>query len=300
MSLGCRRDSRAVRVLFVHVLIWCVLYAGMAAGDRKDVPVVREVGTVAARLEAAASACERLSLDSLGEVAYGTFHAPLWVAVFQPAEKAGSRVLLTGGVHGNEPAGCEAMLRFIELLAASPGRYPSIAFDIIPLANPWGWAHDKRHNGKRVDLNRDFASFNACESSMIHGFTRARRYDLIVDLHEDGTAKGFYLYQIDNEEDALCNSIIARQKALGYSAEQNARMVILKTKDGIIDVPRWTLNAVQFARQLSMTNYFRLTKCERVFLFETPKRMPMEDRLIMHRAGLEALLGSVGGIGRVR
>ena len=65
MSLGCRRDSRAVRVLFVHVLIWCVLYAGMAAGDRKDVPVVREVGTVAARLEAAASACERLSLDSL-------------------------------------------------------------------------------------------------------------------------------------------------------------------------------------------------------------------------------------------
>ena len=45
------------------------------------------------------------------------------------------------------------------------------------------------------DINRDFATFNTQEARIIKQLFNDRRYDLMVDLHEDKDARGFYLYQ---------------------------------------------------------------------------------------------------------
>lgn len=285
-----RTHKRIGLILAVAFLALGLCASGAEVATSETVGRGRDVQEVAHRLERAASACDQLSLDTIGQVRYDDFTAPIWAVLFEPPENAKHRVLLVGGIHGNEPAGCERLIRFVEALSQFPGGYPGIAFDIIPLVNPWGWVHDKRRNGRNLDLNRDFSRFKGQESVIVRDFARNRAYDLIVDLHEDSGAKGFYLYQIANQEDALVRRIIEKQQALGYPIEQDTWMVILKTKDGVIKARLWSLVAVKVVRRLSMTIYFRLTQCKRVYLFETPRRLPMQDRVTMHEAALELLL----------
>jgi len=292
-----QRPQRPLRpqrpqITTIHAALFLLLSAVCSLAAYAE-PASRNIEVLGARLKKAVDTCPRLSLQTIGEVRYDAFTAPLWCVTYKPEAATAPRVLLTAGVHGNEPAGIISLLRFIENLAKGTSPYSGIAFDIIPLVNPWGWVNDKRTNGKGLDINRDFASFKAKESEIIRDFTKSRTYDLILDHHEDGGAKGFYLYQIDNKEDALCKSIIAKQKALNFPVEQDEWMVILKTHDGIIKAPRWTLEFVRSVKQLSMANYFRLTRCARVYLFETPKQRPLDDRLAMYAAGVECLMESL-------
>ena len=187
-------------------------------------------------------------------------------------------------------AGAEAVVRFIEGLAESPDRYPHVAFDIIPVVNPWGWAHDRRRNQQGLDINRDFASFDAQEARLIRDFVRKERYDLVVDHHEHPGGRGFYLYQIDCDETALSRRVIAHQRERGYPIEQDVRMVIFKTRDGLIRIPGWGLPLAKLGRMLSMTNYLRMQGNPRVFLIETPTTASWDDRTAMHGEALELLL----------
>ena len=63
------------------------------------------------------------------------------------------KVLISAGIHGNEPAGAECALRFVEAIARTPEKYKDVAFDIIPLVNPWGWTYDIRFNRAGIDIN---------------------------------------------------------------------------------------------------------------------------------------------------
>jgi len=272
---------------FLLLLALCCLAAFQSHAE------VRNIEELNARLKKAVDASPRLTLETLGEVQYDAFTGPIWCVTYTPEAETSPRVLLSGCVHGNEPAGCEYLLRFIEELAKGTSPYAGITFDIVPIVNPWGWANNRRANGKGLDINRDFASFKAKEAQILRDLAKKQTYDLMLDLHEDGNAKGFYLYQIVNKEDALCKQIIDKQIELGFLAEQDTWMVFLKTRDGIIKCPCWTLKLAQCIKQLSMANYFRLTLCERVYLFETPKQLSMDDRLAMNAAGVECLFQSL-------
>ena len=66
------------------------------------------------------------------------------------------RVLVVGGVHGNE-FGSAVAEQFTAFLRAHPGAVPAGArLDIIPCLNPDGVARDSRANARGVDLNRNF------------------------------------------------------------------------------------------------------------------------------------------------
>ena len=283
--------KRNIRILTLAVLLPLPLATnGMAADDAAQPAPVRDLSALDAQLQAVATASDCVAVSQLGQVRYGDFAAPIWRVTFAPQRPARHRVLLTGGVHGDEPAGTAALLRFITGLGDAPDRYPAIAFDIVPLVNPWGWVNDKRRNGQNLDINRDFGSFAAQEAAIMRDAIRGKVYDLIVDLHEDDSAAGFYLYQIANADDALSRRVIARQRSAGHPIEQNVRMIIFKTRDGVIRIPRWGLPLARIARQLSMTNYFRLVKQPQVYLLETPSRRPLAERVAMHLAALEVLL----------
>ena len=50
--------------------------------------------------------------------------------------------LVTGGTHGDEPAGVEAVLRFLE---REPGAWLGrLCIETIVCINPYGWVHDTR------------------------------------------------------------------------------------------------------------------------------------------------------------
>jgi protein MpaA len=69
---------------------------------------------------------------------------------------SGPRVLILGGVHGDEIEGVTAAMALIESLSAS---YPyHLQVTVIPLFNPEGVLQKTRMNSAGVDLNRNLAT----------------------------------------------------------------------------------------------------------------------------------------------
>jgi hypothetical protein len=180
--------------------------------------------------------------------------------------------------------------RFVEDLSESPEKYKDAAIDIVPIVNPWGWVYDIRYNQAGIDINRDFATFNAREANIIKQLLLGTPYDLMVDLHEDPRARGFYLYQYGLDDKNVCEKIIATIEGMGYPVEQDIRMVIFKTENGIIDAPMWGLWYMRLTGQLSIANYYRLNNSRFVFTVETPTNLLWEDRLMMQKTAITTLL----------
>lgn len=254
----------------------------------------RNLGDIQRRLEDATVNETHLALDTLGQVKYGDFEAPIWRVRRSAGNTPEFRVLLTGGVHGSEPAGVESLVRFVEELAQEPELWPGIAFDIVPLVNPWGWAHDKRCNQQGYDINRDFATFDTQEGLILRDLLDANRYDMLIEHHEDSSAEGFYLYQIANPYTAQCRVLIDRLRSSSFPIEQNTWMVCFRTRDGVLYTPLWALRLARLGQGLSLGNYYRLTQTDRAFLFETPMRLPLEKRLKMQAQAQDVLLMGLG------
>jgi len=255
-----------------------------------DTPQIRSIQTLNGRLNKIALSSPHISLKSIGQVTYENFTAPVQMITVLPKEKPVYHVLVVGGIHGNEPAGVEAVMDLIETVSKHPYTYKDISFDFIPCINPWGWSHDIRFNMNGRDINRDFASFKSQEATIIRDIVKNTTYDLILDHHEDPNGKGFYLYQYDTPDQTLSRTVIENVKEAGYPIEKDVNMILLKTDNGLIDAPRWGLWYMKLTRQLSMTNYFRLYNSEHVYTIETPTRMKPEERLEMHRIAQRVII----------
>lgn len=282
----------------------CLVAAAAAAGgiywrfhSRAESPAtaVRNFYTLQSRINALVAVSGAMTVRSLGEVHYDGSDWPMLMITRTATESPRLSVLLTGGIHGNEPAGTEFLLQFAEMLAKDDTFYPDIAFDIIPVVNPWGWVHGRRRNGEGCDLNREFATFKAPEAVLMRILCKQKRYDLMVDFHEDSHVAGFYFYRLANPNEAFCHHMITVVREDGLPIHNGRVMTLFNAKDGIITSPMWTLHLARGIRQLSMSNYFRLEGCPQAFLFESPRRLELAERIAMHRAALTALLGKSGG-----
>ncbi len=296
------KRSRKFRVLVVlGALLVVAIATGLlvlrATGHREPFPgtqpVVRDISLVQDRITNAVAISEQLTLTTIGEVVYGEYRAPVWAVSFAPLEEPKYEVLLTGGVHGDEPAGVEIMAQMIETLAEDPQKYESMYFDIVPIVNPWAWSHDIRFDRDGRDVNRDFASFTSQEAMIMREFVAGKQYDLIVDHHEYADGTGFFMYQLANPSQSVSREVIEAVRDQGYLIEQDVRMIVLKTEDGLIDAPMWMLWFVRLVNRLSMTNYFRLNNNDMVYLIETPTGLSWESRLTMHKIALDILLDSL-------
>jgi len=242
------------------------------------------------RLQKAVLSSRQLSLEEIGQVEYPGYQAPLWRISFQPDQPAAYKVFINAAIHGNEPAGAECALRFVEWLAKSPQQYMNTAFDIIPIVNPWGWVHNIRFNRDGTDINRDFATFKSQEARIIKKSMQGATYHLMLDLHEDPSADGFYLYQYGLGDKTACERVVAAVANKGYPIEQNVNMVILKTDNGIIDAPMLGLWYIRLTGRLNIANYYRLNISKYVFTVESPLGLLWEDRLIMQRMAVDTFV----------
>ena len=299
MGRSKKFKASAVPGTLLVVAIVTGLVVLLASGHRKPFPttqpVVRDISLVEDRIAHAVAISEQLSLTTIGEVLYGEYKAPVWALSFTPLEEPKYEVLLTGGVHGNEPVSVETVVQMVETLAENPQKYENIYFDIVPIVNPWGWSHDIRFNRDGRDVNRDFASFGSQEAMIIREFTAGKDYDLIVDHHQCVRGTGFYMYQLANPSQLVSRKVIKAVRDQGYPVEQRVRVIILKTEDGLIDAPMWTLRFVRLVNRLSMTNYFRLNNNDLVYLIETPAGLSRESQLTMHKIAVDVLLNSLSG-----
>lgn len=83
---------------------------------------------------------------------------PLWVRDVLPPD-AKYRVLVIGGIHGDEPSSSSLVMHWIQQAVATPAE---IHWRFVPMANPDGLlqARPTRANANGVDLNRNFPTPN--------------------------------------------------------------------------------------------------------------------------------------------
>lgn len=69
-------------------------------------------------------------------------------------------LMIIATIHGNESAGTPLVAKFAEWLIAHPEELVGRTVVIIPVANPDGFAANKRFNKNEVDLNRNYPADN--------------------------------------------------------------------------------------------------------------------------------------------
>jgi hypothetical protein len=216
-----------------------------------------------------------------GTVTYRQGSFPVHLIRIRPVRQDAHplRVLLTGGVHGTEPAGVEALLRFVEQLSADPARLSGALIDVLPVVNPWGYVYGYRYNGDGQDVNRDYASRRTQEARLVRAlFQEDGPYDLVMDLHES-KKPGYFLYEYVSPSRGLGRVFAGLVSTLGQPPENAYREWIFPARDGVLRTPAAALAWVALARSLSLDQYARLHGTADSYTVETPVEDDLAERV---------------------
>ena len=234
---------------------------------------MRDYGKIARRIEALG---DRAQIRLLGEAGGCPIHCVSWGNEGQPL------AWLTGGVHGDEPAGVEAVLRFLERDAWPEG----LAFVVIPCINPYGWIHNQRENAQAYDINWSYARDDAVEVQIVKDIARGRRFEFFVDFHEDWESPGFYIYEIRRNGAAIAQDIawqVAQICPLNYSTEIEGQ----PARSGVV-YPDITKEEAMRGQGIPLELFRHHT--DHLITTETPTDLDMDTRVAAHLAVLDAVV----------
>lgn len=129
-------------------------------------------------------------------VAPGALNGPPVLCAHRPATRPGQpRILVSAGVHGDEPAGTLALLEILSADALSE----RCEWILFPALNPLGLLRGTRENAEGIDLNRDFKTRRAAETRFyIEQVEAFAAIDLHLSLHEDWEYDKAYLYELNS------------------------------------------------------------------------------------------------------
>lgn len=245
---------------------------------------VRSYTDVLHRIQAVASGDRSWLVSEIALLSYPPDRYP-FVALCRPGE--GGRLSLSAGIHGDEVAGVEALLRFLE--SGLPRRFASVPLTVLPCQNPFGYERHNRFNGCGLDLNRQFDKPDtpAQESLALRRFLLQHRPDLVVECHEDCDADGFYLWEIKRPGRpeigrAVVNRLAAAHPVTTARAIEGCFVtagVAHPTAERIGRIGGWSHTYFLFQNGTSHC----LTP-------ETPSSRPFEERVAMHQTAVRTAL----------
>ncbi len=234
----------------------------------------------------------RGQMDVMAYVDPKTNNYPLYYV--NAGDANAKRVLLSAGIHGDEPAGVYALLEFL----AGPVKdyIKDINFSIFPCLNPWGFENDCRFNANGIDINRCFVRNTSRTAVMLKGFIKSRSgYRLAINMHEDNTGmkvgdfpveanpRGFYLYETPINGQHLGplltrilgeNGVEICKDSEIYSEKNNGGVIVPISIDG------------EFEK-------FLQDHSKKVIETETPTCWPLEKRIEAQRQALHVVLGLI-------
>jgi protein MpaA len=252
----------------------------------------RSYASIIRRLERAVESLPDCRLTPIGTVVHGTRAYPLFqvtLTVGTPRHAEGSRarmprrpmrVCVGAGIHGDEPAGVEAVLEWLEALPADRRRLPAADLTIFPCLNPSGYVHNRRTNDDGVDLNRQYKNPRPpVEIDVVRRVLTGRRFDLSVEFHEDVDSAGFYLYELTEGVPPIGERLIAdaaRTLPINHSHEIEG----MNARRGIIQRDRRT---IRHRRRLwPHAIYLFQLGTPRCLTLETPISVPLRRRSAVH------------------
>ena len=175
-------------------------------------------------------------LETLGSFAAGDNQYQMQMVHLGKPDSNKLTVLISAGIHGDEPAGVEAALQFIEHNVDNPVLLSHYSFTVFPCDNPYGWERGTRENSQGHDLNRQFkAPEPSPEVRLIMSGLRGKCADLVYEMHEDYDSPGFYLYEFAEDPVAyLGESIVHEVSSFGYPINHSHIIEQRRARNGII------------------------------------------------------------------
>jgi hypothetical protein len=251
---------------------------------------VRFYEEVADRIQKAAGQTKECDLSLSGEIKSNSSNYPFYALSISLKDKKDPKpvVCLSAGIHGDEPAGVEAMLILLE----NPDLYKpflsKVDLTMFPCINPYGYEHNTRTNGQGLDLNRQFDKRQPPgEVTLVQEILEGKQFALSMEFHEDVDTDGFYLYELKKQEPYFGEAIIQEVSKLcpinlreeiegmpssGGIIRRSAEQVLSREKD-------WPQAIYQFRKGTPHT-----------ITSETPITLPLQDRAKLHLIAFDTAL----------
>jgi protein MpaA len=192
-----------------------------------------------------------------------------------------TRVYISTGIHGDEPAGPLAALRLIQ-----ENRWPENAeIYLLPCLNPTGFTLNKRENAGGIDLNRDYRNPKSDEVlAHIAWVERQPKFDLYLCLHEDWESHGFYLYeQNPDARPPLAEKIVAAVREV-CPIDLSENIEGRPAQNGIVRP-----NILPHERPDWPEVFYLITHKARLgYTLEAPSDFPLQTRINALVAGVDA------------
>lgn len=212
----------------------------------------------------------------------GTAHSyPIHQICLASSADTPRHILITGGMHGDEPAGVEAVLQF--LARDNTTLLKNFSFLVIPCINPYGYVHNTRETFGDIDINRAFETEDIAEVTIIKKALGQTQFVLAIDFHEDYEANGFYLYEGKRDEKYIGPDLAAAAKAIGPMDPDDPGEDAPDLAEGVYKV------ATSWGTQ-GLTPYLLHFHSEHVIISETPTVWQLEQRAALHLTILDTAL----------
>lgn len=246
-------------------------------------PPRRSVAAVLAPLQELAQTSPYCLTNSLGDFYHGDRSYSLARFIFDGPSGGGDpiRLGIFAGVHGDEPAGTLAVVRFLRDLAQTPELAAGYRIYAYPICNPTGFEDNTRHSRRGKDLNREF--WQASEEPEVYLLEQelwTHAFHGIVSLHSDDTSEGLYGFVNgpDLSKELLEPALWAAERFL----HRNTRLVIdgFRARRGLID---GGYSGILAAPPEVKPAPFQLT-------FETPAHAPLHLQVEANVAALRCIL----------
>ena len=203
------------------------------------------------------------------------------------------RILISGGIHGDEPAGVETICAFLENRLYKDF-LENWEFTLLPCINPSGFEAGTRNNQDDIDLNRMFKETTTLWEVDFVKTVLDQPYDLDLELHEDVDSPGYYLYQKDQstELSSLGRAILDQVESIHP----------LNLAEEIEEMPadRGLLGRLSEPDEMEwwpMALYAYTRGCSHVFTLETSPALPMDVRVKAHLLAIQTALEQMEGKG---
>ena len=206
------------------------------------------------------------------------------------------KVLITAGIHGDEPAGVLALYKY--LLSVS-FRELEIEIYAFPCINPVGFLRNSRLSSDHFDLNRQMDPRSIApevRAVTSHLMTLGQTFDVAFDLHEDNPAvvcdfspdseqaDAFYLYESNfNPLSAPVGDTIVRAiAAKGITISNQKKIYGEPAVRGVI------ARGIERTQYRDLERYLTMNFTDRVITSETPVASSLRERISTQVTVLEA------------
>jgi len=194
------------------------------------------------------------------------------------------QVLITGGMHGDEPAGVEAVLQF--LTRDNTTFLKNFSFVIIPCINPYGYVHGTRETRDGIDINRSFETDDIVEVTIVKKVLGHIQFSMAIDFHEDYDATGFYLYEGKRDEKYIGPDLASAAKAVGPIDPEDPGEDAPDLAEGVYKVANaWGTQG--------LAPYLLHFHSEHVIISETPTVWHLDQRVALHLTILDTALNAL-------